>query len=299
MDAATAIFHDLHRRLLGIAYRMLGSVSESEDIVQDVWLRWHEADKQNVNSAEAWLVSTTTRISIDRLRSAKARREHYVGIWLPEPVLTEWPATPEEIEELSNEVSVAFLTVLERLTPEGRAAFLLREVFDVDYAEVAEALGKSKAACRQIVHRARARLRQESPPQTAPSEAHQKLMRRFAEALAEGDFAGMKSMLADTAVLVGDGGGHVPSFPAPMVGGPRIAQLLLAATLRYKDLLRIELAMINGQYAVLRYINGELESAQSCEIDGERVTHIHMQRNPEKLARLVMSLAQRRGPPAT
>ncbi|TPG48746.1 RNA polymerase sigma-70 factor [Rhodanobacter glycinis] len=293
MDAATATFHDLRPRLQGIAYRMLGSISESEDIVQDVWLRWHAVDKDSVNNAEAWLVATTTRISIDRLRSAKARREQYVGIWLPEPVLTEWPATPEDIEELSNEVSVALLTVLERLTPEARAAFLLREVFDVDYGEVAEVLGKSEAACRQIVHRAKAQLRQERPQRAVPSEVHQKLVRRFADVLAQGDFAGMKSMLADTAVLMGDGGGYVTSFPRPMVGGPRIAQLLFAATLRYKDALRIELAMINGQYAVLRYIGDELESAQSYESDGERITRVHVQRNPEKLARLVAALTQR------
>ena len=299
MDAATATFHDLRPRLKGIAYRMLGSVSESEDIVQDVWLRWHDADTDSVNNAEAWLVATTTRISIDRLRSAKARREQYVGIWLPEPVLTEWPATPEDIEELSNEVSVAFLTVLERLTPEARAAFLLREVFDVDYSEVAQTLGKSEAACRQIVHRAKAQLREERPRRAVPSQAHQKLMRRFAEVLAQGDFAGMKSMLADTAVLVGDGGGHVSSFPKPMVGGLRIAQLLFAPHLRPKDALRIELVMINGQYALLRYINGELESAQSYESDGKHITRVHVQRNPEKLARLVVAIAQRRGQAAT
>ena len=293
MDAATATFHDLRPRLQGIAYRMLGSMSESEDIVQDVWLRWHAADKDSVNNAEAWLVATTTRISIDRLRSAKVRREQYVGIWLPEPVLTEWPATPEDIEELSNEVSVALLTVLERLTPEARAAFLLREVFDMDYGEVAEALGKSEAACRQIVRRAKAQLRQEQPQRAVPSAVHRKLVRRFADVLAQGDFAGMKSMLADTAVLMGDGGGYVTSFPRPMVGGPRIAQLLFAATLRYKDALRIELAMINGQHAVLRYIGDELESAQSYESDGKRITRVHVQRNPEKLARLVAALAQR------
>jgi hypothetical protein len=123
-------------------------------------------------------------------------------------------------------------------------------------------------------------------------------MRRFADALAQGDFAAMKSMLADAAVLMGDGGGHVTTFPKPMVGGQRIAQLFFAANLRYKDALRIELAMINGQYAVLRYINGELESAQSYESDGERITSVYVQRNPEKLARLMAAIAQRRGRPS-
>lgn len=294
MDAATATFHALRPRLQGIAYRMLGSMSESEDIVQEAWLRWNAADKESVNSPEAWLVATTTRISIDHLRSAKARREQYVGIWLPEPVLTERPATPEDIEELSSEISLAFLTVLERLTPEARAAFLLREVFDVDYGDVAEAIGKSESACRQLVHRAKVQLREAHPHHAVRSDVHQTLMRRFAEVLARGDLTGMKAMLADTAILLGDGGGQVASFPKPMIGGPRIAQLLFSATLRYKEAVRIELAMINGRYGVLRYINGELESAQDYETDGERITHIHVQRNPDKLARVIATLAQRR-----
>ena len=293
MDPATATFHALRPRLQGIAYRMLGSVSEAEDIVQDVWLRWNAVDRESVNNSEAWLVATTTRISIDHLRSAKARREQYVGIWLPEPVLTERPATPEDIEELASDISLAFLTVLERLAPEARAAFLLREVFDVDYGDVAEAIGKSESACRQLVHRAKAQLREARPPHPVPTEAHQSLMRRFAEVLARGDLTGMKAMLADTAILLGDGGGRVASLPKPMMGGPRIAQLLFAATLRYKEAIRIELAMINGQYGVLRYINGELESVQCYETDGKRITHIHVQRNPEKLARVIAAIEQR------
>ncbi len=297
MDADTATFHALRPRLQGIAYRMLGSVAESEDIVQDVWLRWHAADRGGVNNPEAWLVATTTRIAIDHLRAAKARREHYVGIWLPEPVLTERPATPEDIQELSSDVSVAFLMLLERLTPEARAAFLLREVFDVDYADVAEALGKSESSCRQLVHRAKAQLREASPHPPAPIEAHQTLMRRFAEVLARGDLAGMKAMLADTAILVGDGGGRVTSLPKPLMGGPRIAQLLFAATLRYKDVIRIELAMINGKFGVLRYVKGELESVQCYESDGERITQVHVQRNPEKLARVVAAMGQRESTP--
>lgn len=297
MDAATTTFHDQRARLQGIAYRMLGSVSESEDIVQDVWLRWHAADKQRIDNAEAWLVTTTTRIAIDRLRAAKARREHYVGIWPPEPVLTEGPATPESIEERANDVSFALLTVLERLRPEARAAFLLREVFEAGYDEVARTLGKSEAACRQLVHRAKLHLREQRPQPVGPHAVHQSLMRRFAKALAQGDLAGIKPLLADTAVWVGDGGGRVARFPAPLVGGARIAQLLFAASRRDQDALRIELAAINGRYAVLRSIHGELESAQCYESDGERITPAHVHRNPEKLARLAIVLSQRRRSP--
>lgn len=155
MDDETCVFNDLRPRLQKIAYRMLGSVAEAEDVVQDVWLRWFAADRGAIENGEAWLVAVATRLSIDRLRAAKVQREYYTGIWLPEPEMTDSPTTPEQAKERADEVSVAFLLLLERLTPEARAAFLLREVFDADYSEVALAIGKSEAACRQLVSRAK------------------------------------------------------------------------------------------------------------------------------------------------
>ncbi|MDM0020677.1 RNA polymerase sigma-70 factor [Variovorax saccharolyticus] len=286
MTDPTTTFNRLRPRLQGIAYRMLGSVAEAEDVVQDAWLRWHEAAQETIDNAEAWLVTITTRIAIDRLRAAKVQREHYVGYWLPEPVLTDGPSTPEQTKELSDDVSVAFLFMLERLAPEARAAFLLREVFDADYDEVAKAIGKSEAACRQIVHRAKTQLREERPRFTVSRDAHHQLMRGFAEALSRGDFAAMNGMLAENAELIGDGGGIVPSFGKPLLGGQRIAQLFYATHLRFGSGVRVELAMINGEWALLRFIDGVLESAGSYETDGERITRIHVQRNPEKLARL-------------
>lgn len=287
MEDATDTFTRMQPRLLGIAYRMLGSLEEAEDVVQDTWLRWHDTDHTQVNDAEAWLVTATTRRAIDRLRLARTGREQYVGIWLPEPVLTSdaW-ATPEQLQEASSDLSIAFLAVLERLAPEARAAFLLREVFDVDYPDIARVLGKTEAACRQIVHRAKTQLREERPRYVVSAEAHQRLMRRFAEALANGDLGSMKQMLADSAMLVGDGGGFVNAFPKPMIGGARIAQLLFAPNLRIKDHLRIELALINGRWGVLRYMHGQLESAQYFETDGEKIVGIFVQRNPEKLRRI-------------
>jgi RNA polymerase sigma-70 factor (ECF subfamily) len=255
-------------------------------VVQDAWLRWHEAEQENIDNAEAWLVTITTRIAIDRLRAAKVQREHYVGYWLPEPVLTDEPSTPEQTKELSDDISVAFLFMLERLAPEARAAFLLREVFDADYGEVAQAIGKSEAACRQIVHRAKAQLREERPRFAVSRDTHHQLMRGFAQALSRGDFAAMNGMLAENAELIGDGGGIVPSFGKPLLGGQRIAQLFYATHLRFGSGVRVELAMVNGEWALLRFIDGVLESAQSCETDGEHITRIHVQRNPEKLARL-------------
>jgi RNA polymerase sigma-70 factor (ECF subfamily) len=290
MDTSTHTFEQLRPRLLGIAYRMLGSRAEAEEVVQDTWLRWHEAPQTALDSAEAWLVTVTTRLAIDRLRAAKVQRDHYVGMWLPEPIITESPDTPEQLLERADDLSVAFLAVLERLAPEARAAFLMREVFDADYDELANMLGKSEAACRQLVHRAKTQLRDERPRYVVPQETHLRLLRSFADASASGNFAALKSMLADDAELIGDGGGKVPSFGKPMVGGQRIAQLYLATSLRYKGALRIELAMVNGEWGLLRFVDGMLESVQSFETDGERIVRIHAQRNPDKLARLAASL---------
>lgn len=286
MESATDLFTRHQPRLLGAAYRMLGSMAEAEDVVQDVWLRWHDADRDTIDHPEAWLIATTTRRAIDRLRSAHHHREQYVGIWLPEPVLTDGPATPEQVNEISSDLSIAFLTVLERLAPDARAAFLLHEVFDADYAEIAKTLGKSEAACRQIVHRAKQQLLEDRKRYVVPPDAHQRLLRRFADALEKGDFAGLKAMLDDSAMLLGDGGGVVTSFPEPMIGGARIAQLLYAPNLRPDNAIRIELANINGEIGVLRYMHGELESAQSYVSDGERIVRIYVQRNPDKLRRI-------------
>ncbi|WP_408360222.1 MULTISPECIES: RNA polymerase sigma-70 factor [unclassified Paraburkholderia] len=286
IDEATRAFDQLRPRLQGIAYRMLSSVAEAEDVVQDAWLRWHGADRANIDNPEAWLVSVTTRLSIDRLRAAKVQREHYAGIWLPEPLIIDSPVTPEEIKERADDVSVAFLILLERLTPEARAAFLLRDVFDAGYDEVASAIGKSEAACRQLVSRARTQLRDERPRFAVSRESHLRMLQIFAQALERGDFAAINGMLAEDAELVGDGGGRVPSFPKPMVGGRRIAQLFYAASVRFGSALHIELAVLNGQWALLRFIDGTLESAQTYETDGERIVRIQVQRNPDKLVRL-------------
>ncbi|WP_109482597.1 RNA polymerase sigma-70 factor [Paraburkholderia sp. C35] len=292
MDADAHVFNQLRPRLQKIAYRMLGSVAEAEDIVQDVWLRWHAAGREAIDNAEAWLVSVTTRMSIDRLRAARIQREHYSGIWLPEPEITESPATPEEMTERADDVSVAFLLLLERLTPEARAAFLLREVFDADYDEIAGAIGKTEAACRQLVSRAKTQLRDERPRQAVPRETHRQLLQSFAQALARADFHAINAFLAEDAVLIGDGGGKVQSFPKPMVGGRRIAQLFYAALRRYPGGVHVRLVTLNGRGALLRYIEGKLESAQTFETDGERIVKVHVQRNPDKLARILATYGE-------
>jgi len=291
MNDPNAFFHRLRPRLQSIAYGMLGNPADAEDVVQDVWLRLHGAEQARIENLEAWLVTATTRTAIDRLRALKARREHYVGMWLPEPVLTEGPDTPEQLEERSSEVSVALLTLLERLSPEARAAFLLREVFDVDYPEIAAIIDKSEPGVRQIVHRAKAQLHDGRPRYAVSAESHLRIVHRFAQAMANGEFKLLIALLADDAELIGDGGGKTTSLPKPMPGGRRIAQLLYAGRLRFKSDLRIEAVQINGKLAILRLIGGRLESVMAIETDGERVTDVLVQRNPEKLA----GVAQRLG----
>jgi RNA polymerase sigma-70 factor (TIGR02957 family) len=289
-DDGTGIFTRLRPRLQGIAYRMLGTVAEAEEVVQDAWLRWHETPREQVDNAEAWLVTITTRLAIDRLRTAKVQRERYAGMWLPEPLLTEPPQTPEQMLERADDMSVALLMVLERLSPEARAAFLLREVFEADYADLARTIGKSEAACRQLVHRAKAQLGEERPRYVVPRDTHLRVLRDFAAALTQGDFSALRSMLDDEAVLIGDGGGRVPSFPKPMCGGQRIAQLFFAAWLRHGEELHVRLANLSGEWGLLRFFGGTLESAQTFETDGERIVRIQVQRNPLKLARIAAAL---------
>ena len=293
MDDATLAFSRHRPRLKGIAYRMLGSVAEAEDVVQDAWLRWHEAAHDALDSSEAWLVTVTTRIAIDRLRAAKAHRTHYIGTWLPEPLVSDSPATPEQLLGRAEDLSMAFLTVLERLTPEARAAFLLREVFDVDYDEIARTLGKTEAACRQLVHRAKTQVREDDrPKQNVSRDIHLRLLGGFAEAAQRGDIHALKALLAEDVAIVSDGGGKVASFGQPVVGGQRVAQIYFAVARRFPGAVRVEVADVNGAPGLLRWVDGVLESVQSIEWDGERITRIHAQRNPDKLARIATEFSR-------
>lgn len=288
----SVLLFDRHRpRLYAIAYRMLGAVAEAEDVVQEAWLRWHGTDRCAVKNAEAWLVTATTRLSIDRLRAVKAERANYVGVWLPEPMLMATPSTPEQIHEFADDVSVAFLFMLERLTPDARAAFLMRDVFDADYEDIAQTLDKTQAASRQLVRRARLQLRQGAPREGVPRATLQRLLLAFADAMQRSDFHGLHALLSDDAELIGDGGDKVTSF-ASLVGGKRLAQLFYAGKRRFRDALRTEVLQVNGQWTLLRFIDGTLESVQSYETDGERLTRVLVQRNPEKLARIAAALAQ-------
>lgn len=278
-------FTRLRPRLFAIAYRMLGTRADAEDVLQDAWLRWHQADRTALQSAEAWLVTVATRLAIDRLRAAKNERQSYVGWWLPEPLVEELDErTPEAAAELAGELSVALLYTLERLAPEERAAFLLRQVFDHDYDEVAALLGKSEAACRQMVHRASERVQQERPRFEVPKDTHRRLLEKFMLAAHSGRREAIKALLDENAQAIGDGGGRVPSFLHALQGADRITNLYWAVSKRLGDRAQYRLAQINGEAGLLRYVDGQLESAQAFVTDGERIVAIYSVRNPDKLA---------------
>ncbi|MBA5604961.1 RNA polymerase sigma-70 factor [Duganella sp. FT3S] len=279
-----ATFAALRPRLFSIAYRMLGTRADAEDVVQDAWLRWHGADAARLQSAEAWLVTVTTRLAIDRLRGRKAEREAYIGWWLPEPLVELDERTPETVAELASDVSVAFLWLLERLSPEERAAFLLRQVFEQDYADIAAMLEKSEAACRQLVHRAQGRVQQEQPRFDVPRSRHHQLLGQFMQAAASGDRAAMKAMLGDDVQLVSDGGGKVPSFGRILRGAGRIAGLYWSLEHAYPGKVSYRQALVNGEPGLLRYVDGKVESAQAFIVDAARIVAVFIIRNPDKLA---------------
>ncbi|WP_373991051.1 RNA polymerase sigma-70 factor [Duganella sp. BuS-21] len=279
----TSTFTALRTRLFSVAYRMLGTRADAEDVVQDAWLRWHDSDREAVQSAEAWLVTITTRLSIDRLRSRMAERASYVGWWLPEPIVEFDEHTPESNAERASEVSMAFLWVLERLSPEERAAFLMRQVFEHDYADIAAMLGKSEAACRQMVHRAQQRVQQQTPRFQVQKEQHHALLGRFIAAAQLGDRAAMKTMLADDVQLVADGGGKVNSYLHILHGAGRVAGSFWSLEHQYPQQVAYRQARVNGEPGLVRYVDGQLESAQSFRIENDHIVAVFIVRNPDKL----------------
>jgi RNA polymerase sigma-70 factor (ECF subfamily) len=282
----TEPFTSLRPRLFGIAYRMLGVRADAEDVLQDAWLRWSAADHGALQSAEAWLVTVVTRLAIDKLRAAKSEREAYVGWWLPEPIVEVEERTPETAAELASDLSVAFLHMLERLAPEERAAFLLRQVFDYDYGEIASVLEKSEPAVRQLVHRAGERVRLERPRFEVPRETHKRLLEKFMLAAQSGQREAIRALLADNVSAIGDGGGKAAAVPGGMHGRDRVANLYWAHFLKLGGRLRYRIAQINGEPGLLRYVDGKLESAMAVETDGERIVAIYAVRNPDKLANI-------------
>ena len=286
MDHRTALFQRHRRRLLGIAYRMLGSMAEAEDILQDAWLRWNESDDRRAAQPRG-LAGDGRQPARGRPAARGAgRARRYPGLWLPEPLVEAIDEdSPQALLERADDVSVALLKVLEQLGPEERAAFVLRQLFDMDYGELAQALGKSEPATRQLVHRASERVRAGRPRFAASPESHRRLVEAFADAAGRGDLDAMRALLTEQAELVGDGGGKVPSFDFVLQGARRLAMVYFAVRRRCAGQLAYRLVRVNGEAGLARFIDGALESVHAFEFDGERIAAIHVQRNPDKLAR--------------
>lgn len=280
-----------HRpRLLALAYRLLGSRADAEDVVQDAWLRWANTDTDTIRDAEAWLVTATTRLGLDRLRALKRERLQYIGPWLPEPLeITLEPDTstdPAQAFALADEVSVAFLSLLEQLGPEERAAFLLKEAFDHSYQQIGELIGHSEANCRQLVHRAKQRLQAGRPRFQAAPDQHRKLLARFMEAAQRGDSEAIQALLHANATHVSDGGGVVTATVRPLLGAERIGRLYWAIA-RRGAALPARLGYVNGELAILRFAHGKLASFTTVEVDGDRIVALYSVLNPNKLPLLV------------
>ncbi len=284
MNSQTDIFHALRPRLMGIAYRMLGTRTDAEDILHDTWLRWQTADVSEIRSPEAWLKTTATRLSIDRLRRAKVEREHhYVGPWLPEPLSEADMDSPEIALERDDDVSIAFLTLLETLSPEERAVFVLHDILDDDYADIAETVGKSQAACRQMVHRARERLTSRRKRYLVDDETRARMLERFIAAANRGDRDEIMSLFASDAVMMSDGGGKAIAARRPLLGAERIAWLWFAVARRRHLRAERHIVRVNGEPAIASFYNGRLHSVATIETDGERIQRLYTIANPGKL----------------
>ena len=276
-----AAFEPLRHRLFAVAYRMTGTKADAEDIVQEAYVRWHQADVGAVRSPEAWLVSVATRLSIDRLRKASVEREKYTGPWLPEPLFGD--PSPEERLEHASDLSVAFMMLLERLAPVERAAFLLHDIFDRDYTEIARVLRKSEAACRQTVHRARERVRSDRQRFRASEDEYRRLIEKFTEAANAGDEATLLSLFAEDATLTSDGGGVVPAARKIIHGRKRIARLFLVLARKLRGRLTQTILTINGEPGLLTLLDSAPLTATSFETDGSRFIALYNILNPEKL----------------
>jgi RNA polymerase sigma-70 factor, ECF subfamily len=278
----------LRNLLFTVAYEMLGSAADAEDVVQETWLRWTGVDHETVRDPRAYLVRITTRQALTRLRTLRRRKESYVGPWLPEPLLTA-PDVAEDVE-LADTVSMAMLMVLETLTPTERAVFVLREVFALDYDEIADAVDKRPDAVRQIAHRARAHVAARRPRVDVPASATREVLRAFQRAVETGDLQGLLDVLAPGVVLLADGGGVVQAARVPVVGASRVAGFLR----KIPSSVRLGPTEVNGHPALAVHIDGELDTVIGVRIDDGLITELYAVRNPAKLSHMGHETSLRR-----
>lgn len=270
-------------RLFALAYRMLGSVQDAEDILQDAFLRWHKTPVETIESPGAWLTTVVTRLALNQLQSARVTRETYVGPWLPEPLLGDDAHASQDPAELSDSLSIAFLTMLERLSPRERAVFLLRDIFGYEYDEVARMVELSEANCRQIFHRAKRRLDERRPRFTANTATHQALLEGFSTAIQSGDVDGLVRLLTRDAVLWADGGGRVRAAARrPIRGAEAIARFLVGVRRKFGTD-ELTMRVVNGRVALIALADGAPLRVVSIDISRERIAGVYVVANPEKL----------------
>jgi RNA polymerase sigma-70 factor, ECF subfamily len=278
-ERALAEFAALRPRLVGVAYGLLGSVAEAEDVVQDAWIRLQRSDIDQIEDLTGWLVTTTSRLALDVLRSARTRREAYVGPWLPEPVET--APDPADTVSLADSMSWAMLVVLETLSPAERAAFVLHDVFGLTFEEVGQALGRSVAACRKLASRAREHVEERRPRFDVDPEAHRAVVEAFAAAAGTGDFDRLLHLLDPDAVMVSDGGGVVRAARKPIYGGEKIARFLVGVRAKFPGR-TFRYAVVNGEAALLVRYGAKIDGVIALGVDAGRVVRIDYVRNPHK-----------------
>jgi RNA polymerase sigma-70 factor (TIGR02957 family) len=283
-DHATDVFVAHRNLLFTVAYEMLGSAADAEDVLQETWLRWVEVDQETVRDQRAYLVRITTRLALNRLRTMKRRKEAYVGPWLPEPLLTA-PDVADDVE-LAESVSMALMLVLETLAPTERAVFVLREVFELGYEEIADAVGKSPAAVRQIAHRARQHVDARRPRATVSASETRAVLASFQRALDGRDLQGLLDVLAPDVVLLSDGGGVKRAAPRPVAGAGKLARFILGGIGKTEETLTSAPTVVNGNPGLVLRLNGEIDGVMAVRVEDGRITGLYYVRNPEKLTRV-------------
>ncbi|PZG92647.1 RNA polymerase subunit sigma-24 [Streptomyces sp. NTH33] len=281
-DPATEAFLAHRNLLFTVAYEILGSAADAEDVLQETWLRWVKSDQGQVRDQRAYLVRITTRQALNRLRTMKRRREAYVGPWLPEPLLTA-PDVAEDVE-LAESVSMALMLVLETLSPTERAVFVLREAFDIGYDEIATAVDKSPAAVRQIAHRARRYVDSRRPRRVVSSNEGQAVLKSFQHAIETGDPQALLEVLAPEVVLMSDGGGIKHAALRPVTGAEKVARMFAGSIGKLEGTLTVEPTVVNGNPALLVRLDGEIDGVMAIRVEDARITGLYYVRNPEKLS---------------
>ena len=282
MNQADA-FTEQRPLLFSIAYRMLGSVMDAEDMVQETFLRWQQAPPAELRSPKSYLSTVVTRLCIDQLRSARAQREQYIGPWLPEPLITEQTPGMDERLIMDDSVSMAFLVLLERLSPIERAVFLLRDVFDYEYAEIADVVGKTEANCRQMVRRARQHVAEHRRRFEASPEQLERVAERFLQAATEGDMQGFLDLLAEDVTLRSDGGGKVAAALNPIYGPSNVARFFIGVSTKMPASFEIRRAWVNGAPGAITYVDGRPQSVITADVEDGKVRAVHIVVNPDKL----------------